>query len=893
MKKSILVLIILLSTFLNAQNETNHWLFGNNAYLEFGNSGPINSTGSSLTAGNGTAAISDFNGNLLFYTNGVAVWSRDHGRMRTPGSGPGVLPSLDADLNATQNCLIVPMPGEPEKYYIFTINSNEQLLYSIVDMTLNGGFGLITQRNVFVKDNVSGRMTAVHHENGEDFWLTVNAREDSSARSYDFFYTFLISASGITQNDIKEDDTFTILETQGQMKFSPDGTRLAFASSTGALVFEFDSSTGKIGNYKRVSLSHPDDGPGAVTRPYGVAFTNDSRFIYFDSESPTGGSRLAQWDVLKDRNAQVFFIPRSTIPAALQLGKDGKIYNTIVGSNSLSVINNPIGIDETEIDFVENNLNISPNSLTRGLPSFVQSFFRTRIATNFGCVGEPTDMYVDSYSNNITSVIWDFGDGNSSSEIRPAHVFNTAGTYTVKATATINGNLVNLTKKLNVYQSPILNSGQKIVECDNNNDGKAVFNLTNIIEKIITPTGDELFSFFESRGEAELAQNEIRLNTTYRNKINYQQELFLRVNSKKGCYSIVSFTIETSFIELNGIIDEVVCENSDNIVGNSEGSLRVSDKISEIKTQFGFGSDITLEFYPNLTSLENEENAFTNEIVAPSGEIWVRAQQAGSCSGLGKFNLTVNSTPPINLKDLYTICFDPSIKPPVVIYADNSNEKYEWRNSNNEIISTSQELNLNQIGNYSLTVYKTENGIECTNSKNFTVVNPEKPNFLTIEANTEDQTNNIVSIEIEGNSNYEFSLDNINFFGNSTTYTFTNVQAGLQTIYVRDINNCEQPIETKVAVIGFRKYFTPNGDGDNDFWNIKGLDATKFKSINVSIFNRFGNIIFAINDFNSIGWDGNYNGKPMQSNNYWFKAEIVDNDDNVIKESGNFSLIRN
>ena len=884
----------------NAQNQTNHWLFGNNAYLEFKNLGVENRIESNLTAKNGTSSISDINGNLLFYTNGSEVWGKNHGRMRTPNSGPGVLPTLDSDPENTQGCIITPIPKSPNKYYIFTINKNQDLLYSIVDMELNNGFGQIIEMNSFLKSNVAGRISAVHHENGEEIWLAVNTREAKDSRSYDFFYTFLISDSGIIEKEIFEDKFLTILDNKGQMKFSPNGKKLAFTSSTGAIVFDFDSKTGKIGDYKRVVLASLQDLPGQITKPYGVAFSNDSRFLYFDSESPTGGSRLAQWDVLKDRNAQTFFIPRSKLPGSLQLGRDGKIYNAVYnnqsssgGTTSLSVINNPIGSDENEIELKENEVSVDPNTVRMGLPNFVQSFFRTRIATNFGCVNKPTTMFVDSYSKNITSVIWDFGDGNVSSIISPSHIYRSTGTFTVKATVTIDGNIVNLIKNIEIYNSPPLISNQKLIECDNDNDGKSIFNLSNIIQKVFTPNGDEIISFYESLNDAENGENEIRLFSSYENKQPFQQEVFIRVNSKKGCYTITSFFLETIYVEIDNIEDEFVCENSDNISNDKNGSLQINYISDKLKTKFGFGNNVTLKFYPTLFDLENDTNFFENSIVSQSTQIWVKAQQDGACSGIGKFNLIVNSTPPIGLENSYIICHDPSIKPPVILSASSNNERFEWRDASNNILSTNQNFTLTTVGEFSLTVYKTENGIECSNSKTFTVVNPEIPIFLNATPNTEDETNNTISVSISGNSNYEFSLDNINFFGNGTSYTFSNVEAGLQTVYVRDVNNCEQPIQTNVSVIGFKKYFTPNGDGENDFWNIKGLDPANFKSINVSIFDRFGKIIFTIKDLNSIGWDGNYNGKPLNENNYWFKAEIVDKDDNIINEAGNFSLIRN
>jgi gliding motility-associated-like protein len=228
----------------------------------------------------------------------------------------------------------------------------------------------------------------------------------------------------------------------------------------------------------------------------------------------------------------------------------------------------------------------------------------------------------------------------------------------------------------------------------------------------------------------------------------------------------------------------------------------------------------------------------------------------------------------------------------VIISADNTNDSFEWRGSSVNILSTSQNFTLTTIGEFSLTVYKTENNIRCSNTKSFQVVNPNPAEFSQVIANTEDETNNIVDVFINGNSSYEFSLDNINFLGNGTSFTFTNVAAGLRTVFVRDINSCEEPIQIKVSVIGYQKYFTPNGDGNNDYWNIKGLDSGSFKSINISIFDRYGKVISTITDFISSGWDGNFNGKRLPSNDYWYNAILIDVNSNIIKKNGHFSLVR-
>jgi gliding motility-associated-like protein len=102
--------------------------------------------------------------------------------------------------------------------------------------------------------------------------------------------------------------------------------------------------------------------------------------------------------------------------------------------------------------------------------------------------------------------------------------------------------------------------------------------------------------------------------------------------------------------------------------------------------------------------------------------------------------------------------------------------------------------------------------------------------------------------------------------------------------------DCSIPFE--IALISFPNFFTPNGDGNNDFWQIKGIDKSYYKTGTISIFNRYGKQIttFSIDD---IGWDGTYNGKQMIGNDYWFQAILIDQKDQMKKRTGNFSLVRN
>lgn len=61
--------------------------------------------------------------------------------------------------------------------------------------------------------------------------------------------------------------------------------------------------------------------------------------------------------------------------------------------------------------------------------------------------------------------------------------------------------------------------------------------------------------------------------------------------------------------------------------------------------------------------------------------------------------------------------------------------------------------------------------------------------------------------------------------------------------------------------------FSPNGDGINDMWNIKGLNG--YNDYVLSVFNRYGQIVFTTKDYNK-PWDGSYNGKMLPIGTYYY-----------------------
>lgn len=900
MKAYLTLLGLCISLSFTAQNETIYWYFGNRAALNF-DKGKLEVLGdSAMEAPVGSASIANQDGLLMFYSNGATVWNRNHEVMEN-GSG------LSGDPNNFQSTIIVPKPGSESIYYLFYARSEDATnplvtagsYYAEIAFSDQNPLGKVVSKNAFLdSDSPSEKLSAVHHGSGESFWLLILTAENSDSELLKtVFKAYPVTENGIDFNAVKTELDFGI-ENLGTMKFSVDGKKLVVSSQTTndttryVHYFTFNNTTGEL-TFERNLLIDP---PGANWPPKGIEISPNGQFVYvsFDAGNNNG---IFQYQIegpgaQDDARAVLYYRPNIKVES-LQLANDQRIYVALTFENNdsqiLGVIENP-----NEKGLLANysplSPELNPGTSKRGLPNFIQSYFASKIITNNECYVDPFLFSCASYAP-ISDVIWDFGDGNFGSGITTTHTYNTPGEYTVKGTLTVGSKIVTVYKIVEAYALPELNSNQELIECDEDSDGLSTFNLYSITPKITNPALNEELFFYISQNDLE---NEIPIT----NPENFQnteqnQEIFVKVVNNNGCSETTSFRITARFVDLANIENFYVCEDSDGIVGDRKGLFNSEFLANSIRNQLNIPNSTLLSFYPTYLDAQTNLNEFESSFTNTSGKIYVKAQEADlSCGGIQEFNIVVNTTPPINLQESYTICFDPSTKPPVIVSANAFNDRFEWRNANGTVLSTNQDFELNEVGQFSLTVYKIENGIECSNTKVFEVVNPPMATFDDIIVNTEDEKNNTISITVEGNSSYEFSLNNIDFFGDSNSYFFSNVAAGLQTIYVRDKNNCEQSIAQKVPIIGFKKYFTPNGDGNNDFWNIKGLDKTSFKKIDVKIFNRYGKLLYSIIDFDNLGWNGKYNGKKLPENNYWFKALIIDNENNEIYETGNFSLIR-
>ena len=208
------------------------------------------------------------------------------------------------------------------------------------------------------------------------------------------------------------------------------------------------------------------------------------------------------------------------------------------------------------------------------------------------------------------------------------------------------------------------------------------------------------------------------------------------------------------------------------------------------------------------------------------------------------------------------------------IIGNPSDYTYLW--SNGELIN---EIEINQGGTYTVVV---TNANGCSQTKSISIVNSNIATINEIEV-SDVSTNNTITVFATGEGDYEYALDN-SFYQDSNL--FENVSTGFHTVYVRDKHSCGITSQ-EVAVLGFPKYFTPNGDSFNEFWKVDGVNQNFNQGIIVTIFNRYGKLITSISH-QTAGWDGSLNGYDLPSDDYWFIAKFP----NGKEYRGHFALIR-
>lgn len=355
-----------LSLQVSAQLEASKWLFGNNAGVDFKNATPEAFTGK-LETTEGCATISNKMGELLFYSDGITVWDRNHSIMPNGEK-------LFGDPSSTQSGVIVPLPGSTTKYYLFTIDAeggDHGFRYSIVDMSLNKGLGDVTSKNELIKSPCAEKITAVKHRNNLDIWILAHEFGSNAFIGYLLTKNGLSASPVISKIGLKHEGE--VDNSIGYMKISPDGSQLAVAIKglDCFQLFDFDNLTG--------ILSHPITFQlEKRSLTYGIEFSPNGSLLYLGAGAKGKiyqvNLQAGNEDAILNSLRVVGQSKDNRWIGAFQIGIDGKIYVSEYQSKYLSVIEYP-NVIGAGCGFKSDVLFLKGNTCALGLPSFIQTYF--------------------------------------------------------------------------------------------------------------------------------------------------------------------------------------------------------------------------------------------------------------------------------------------------------------------------------------------------------------------------------------------------------------------------------------------------------------------------------------------------------------------------------------
>ena len=891
-KVKLLVISCFLGLNLVAQNQASNWYFGENAGLSFNlDTNTVSRTiDGQLNTREGCSSISDDTGNLLFYTDGLTVWNRNHTVMLN-GFG------LNGDESSTQSAIIVPKPDDPNIYYVFTVDDRERdgftngLNYSEIDMTLDGGLGSITVKNVTLLDVCSEKITAVLKDCiTEAIWVVTFASEDGTTGIFNTFHAFEVTNLGVNTTSVKSTLTSNITEGRGYLKLSPDGTKVASASvGFGLYIYDFDVTLGTVSNDLRLNINSTNDG----ILPYGVEFSPNSKLLYvhssndfFDFNNPDNtndpnnhNSTLTQFDLTQPdiQSTETTIDERKLYRGALQLGPNGKIYRALsstydIGLPSLGVIENPntVGLG---CNYNHSAVSLSPSSSSQGLPPFIASFFNVEIdiikngksSINLSlCEGDTYTLVSEDIIG--ASYFWTLDDVPLPETDFDIEI-SQGGHYELLIEPNTGDCAIEGQAFITFNENPVA-FNHTMFQCDEDGsiDGFTLFNL-NEASPELTGNNDALSTkFFTDISRTNEINGELFSN------ISNPQTIYVKViNIATGCYDTSELTLEVSTTDSSDAL-LILCD--DDGIEDGLQTFNLNDANSQVVD--GLPSGLSISYFENyedsLLEVNGLRDTYTNT-VPYNQTIYARVENANNCYGISEVILTVNELPNIEVEDLAYYCLN-SFPGTITIEAgviDDTPNNYTYNWSSGDI---SYEIQINAPGTYNVVV---TNSNGCSKSRTVTV---EPSNLATFESiDIIDATeNNTVNVIVSGEGTYEYRLldeNNVVYLPYQESNIFENVAPGIYTVSVRDIKNNCGIVNDKISVIGFPKFFTPNNDGINDTWQVYGVTNMFQPNTKILIYNRYGKLLKEVNPL-GIGWDGLYDGVKLPSDDYWFSIKLQD-----------------
>lgn len=494
---------------------------------------------------------------------------------------------------------------------------------------------------------------------------------------------------------------------------------------------------------------------------------------------------------------------------------------------------------------------------------------RLLAANNPVCYGE--NVPLDATTQNAISYQWYKDDVAITGATNALYTATETGSY--RAEIGLTATCAGVARIKLEFTDQISTSPFTYTQCDNNNDGLTGFNLNDISVSIKNNSSVNILSYHINEKEATDDTDALDTSSLFYNTVP-NQTVYARVQNSYGCFANIPVVLATPAITATVTAPVGLCDNDGTDDGFTTFNLNAiaADVLASypIATSTGF----YLSFDEALIG-ENpidgpDVTTFTNTIIGGQN-LYARLENNGGCAAILTVPLEVYNFGSALLPETAQLCDNNPLQ-----LSANTGFTYSW---NTIPVQTSQSIIVTQPGTYTVTL---TNAQGCQADKSFVVEQSGVPKNVTYTTKDFSKRENSLIISANGYGIYEYSLDGM-VYQNSNT--FSNLDAGEYTFYIRDINGCEPVYSKKIYILDYPAYFSPNADGTMDVWRISYLNTRP--QLSVTIFDRYGKLITSMNARNN-GWDGTLNGHALPADDYWFVITL----ENGEQVKGHFSLIR-
>lgn len=445
-------------------------------------------------------------------------------------------------------------------------------------------------------------------------------------------------------------------------------------------------------------------------------------------------------------------------------------------------------------------------------------------------------------------------------------------------------------QKIIVNPLPNTSPVASYLSCIINATGQASFDLSTKTAEVLNGQNPSLFTVKYHLTEVDAKQVSNAIASPY---LSTNTTIWASIkNNQTNCVATVSFLLVTENTPFANQPNPLVLCDEDGI-NDGYNSFNLSLLIPEILGVQNGNSNISIAFYESYDLLLVDEPIATisnyENLTSPQ-TLYVKVideSTQNKCMVTTSFEIRVDLLPEPTPQDGF-ICTDPvtnELLSTFIIDSGLSSTSYsfEWYNNTTLLPNeTGSTLEVSQGGDYF--VVATDLLTNCVSEPKASTVIVSQPALATVRVEYSFQNNIKIIVNTVGNGSYVYQLDNGEI---QSTNVFQNFAPGIHEITVYDLNGCDS-VKLEAVVFDYDKYFTPNGDGYNDTWHIRGIEGQP--EAKVYIYDRYGKLLKQLIS-GGAGWDGKYNSHDLPSTDYWFTVFYKENGENKEFKS-HFSLKR-